>query len=87
MLRSKQNVTFKSSLQEANESDGGGSNVAIAATIQESAAKAVTLLSGDRCTRSPRFSILRRVRLMFESGGCFKDKDDYSLYLFAPDNR
>lgn len=85
-MRSKQNVTFKSSIQDSNDS---GSNVTIAAQNQDSPTKGISLLKSDTppTTRSPRFTIMRRFQFMFEPGGCLKDKDDYSLYLFAPENK
>jgi len=37
---------------------------------------------------SPRLSIIERVEMFLEPHlTCFRGRDDYSLYLFAPDNR
>lgn len=36
---------------------------------------------------SPRLSVFEKLEVIFEPTGCFKEKDDYSLYLFSPNNR
>lgn len=36
---------------------------------------------------SPRLSVFDRLEVILEPTGCFKEKDDYSLYLFSPNNR
>ncbi|XP_074036001.1 voltage-dependent T-type calcium channel subunit alpha-1G isoform X2 [Leptinotarsa decemlineata] len=36
---------------------------------------------------SPRLSVFNRLKIMLETTGCVKGKDEYSLYIFAPDNR
>lgn len=36
---------------------------------------------------SPRMSVFDRLEVILEPTGCFKEKDDYSLYLFSPNNR
>ncbi|XP_060523337.1 voltage-dependent T-type calcium channel subunit alpha-1H-like isoform X2 [Cylas formicarius] len=38
-------------------------------------------------TSSPRLTVLNRIEALLEPTGCLKGRDDYSLYLFAPDNR
>lgn len=36
---------------------------------------------------SPRLGVFDRLEVFLEPTGCFKEKDDYSLYLFSPTNR
>lgn len=36
---------------------------------------------------SPRLSVFNRLEMLLEPTGCLKEKDDYSLYLFSPNNR
>lgn len=36
---------------------------------------------------SPRLSVIERLEMILEPTGCIKGKDDYSLYLFSPENR
>ncbi|XP_023310380.1 voltage-dependent T-type calcium channel subunit alpha-1H [Anoplophora glabripennis] len=36
---------------------------------------------------SPRLSVFNRLEMFLEPTGCLKEKDDYSLYLFSPNNR
>ncbi|XP_030763174.1 voltage-dependent T-type calcium channel subunit alpha-1G-like isoform X1 [Sitophilus oryzae] len=35
---------------------------------------------------SPRFSILNRLEMLLEPTGCLKGREEYSLYLFSPEN-
>ncbi|KAF7265662.1 hypothetical protein GWI33_020746 [Rhynchophorus ferrugineus] len=35
---------------------------------------------------SPRFSILHRLEMLLEPTGCLKGREEYSLYLFSPEN-
>ncbi|CAH1116001.1 unnamed protein product [Phaedon cochleariae] len=36
---------------------------------------------------SPRLSVISRLGMIFEPTGCIRGKDEYSLYLFPPDNK
>ena len=38
-------------------------------------------------TTTPLTDVIPKVFYCFENTGCFKEREDYSLYLFTPDNK
>lgn len=56
---------------------------------EKAAERILPQINIDECRPrySPRLSVFNRLEMILEPTGCLKEKDDYSLYIFAPNNR
>ncbi|XP_071444004.1 voltage-dependent T-type calcium channel subunit alpha-1G [Hetaerina americana] len=72
-------------------SGGGGGGVAAAAAAMGAAAAAAAAganggAPGTASSSSGDVHKMKKIFVFFEPRGCLKEKDDHSLYIFAPDN-
>ncbi|XP_049817444.1 voltage-dependent T-type calcium channel subunit alpha-1H-like isoform X2 [Aethina tumida] len=60
-------------------------------SLNDKTERALPRINMEECVASqilrPRLSLLNRLVMMAEPTGCFKEKEDYSMYLFSPNNR
>ncbi|XP_046400704.1 voltage-dependent T-type calcium channel subunit alpha-1I [Ischnura elegans] len=69
---------------------GGGSGVAVAAVAMGAAAAAAAgangAAPGTASSSSADVHKMKKIFVFFEPRGCLKERDDHSLFIFAPDN-
>lgn len=79
------------SLNERVGSGGGGGGTAVAATAALPRIRMEDCISNNNnnneCQSTTRINGLKKLLMMLEPTGCMKERDDFSLYIFASNNR